>query len=143
MKVTLDPVFRSLSGHVGSLVYYQSYGRQYARAYVVPRNPDTPAQRQGRTRFAEAVDAWQKLPELHKEIWRIKAHPLNRTGYNLFISIYLAGDNASDSLVLRYAYKAAPLLPVFFYSDAVVRLYEGCMAGKYANSPPTESVFVT
>ncbi|MGL4368611.1 MAG: hypothetical protein ACRCUT_02915 [Spirochaetota bacterium] len=143
MKVTLDPIFQSLSGRVGSLVFYESYGRQYARVYVVPGNPNTPAQRQGRTRFSEAVKAWQKLPELHKEIWRIKAEPLNRTGYNMFLSAYLAGENASDSLFLRYDYNAAPLQPVFSYGDAVVRLYEGYMSGKYADSSPPGEVLMT
>jgi len=128
MKVTLNPIFQSLSGRVGELVFYNAYGRQYARAYVVPRNPDTSAQREGRARFADAVKAWQNLPEIHKEIIRIRAEKQGRTGYNLFISAYLAGDDTSASLHPSFIYYATPLLPVFSYSDAVVGLFDGNVA---------------
>ena len=73
MKMTLNPVLRSLSGRIGGMVFYQSHGRQFARAYVVPRNPDTVEQRKGRGRFAGAVKAWQNLPALQKDLWRVKA----------------------------------------------------------------------
>ena len=96
--VILNSVIRSMSGRVDSLVFYAYGGRQFARRYVVPANPDTVEQKKGRRRFAEAVAAWQSLSDESKERWNKKCRNRPLSGYNLFISEYLHADRrASES----------------------------------------------
>jgi hypothetical protein len=83
---------KSLSGCVGTLVFYMNQGQAYARSYVVPRNPDTSAQRKRRALFADAVRAWQSLPDMQKDLWKHKARRLIMSVYNLFISIFCRAD---------------------------------------------------
>jgi hypothetical protein len=59
------------------------------RAYVVPRNPDTEAQRIVRRTFAEAVHSWQAMTPDDKYAFVRKARHLNMSGYNLHISQYM------------------------------------------------------
>ncbi len=58
-EVFLNPAFTSISGRIGDVVFFSYGGRTFFRAYVVPRNPDTPAQRSNRRIFSEAMKAWQ------------------------------------------------------------------------------------
>jgi hypothetical protein len=71
-----------------------NHGQAYARSYVIPRNPDTPAQRKRRRLFADAVRAWQTIPEMQKELWNHKARRLVMSGFNLFISIFCRADGS-------------------------------------------------
>jgi hypothetical protein len=101
-RIQFDPMIKSLSGRVGSLVFYMNRGQAYARSYVIPRNPDTPAQRKRRALFADAVRAWQTIPEIQKDLWNLKARRLVMSGYNLFISIFCRADGSvPDSDTLR------------------------------------------
>jgi hypothetical protein len=94
--VTLHPALQSISGRIGNIVFYASKGQQFARSYVVPRNPDTAAQRERRTLFAEAVARWQSLSGHSKEKWNRKALGTVRTGYTLFISRSCTGTNSGS-----------------------------------------------
>jgi hypothetical protein len=106
-------MIRSLSGRVGSLVFYMNNGQAYARSYVIPRNPDTPAQRKRRALFADAVRAWQTIPEMQKKLWNHKARRLIMSGYNLFISIFCRTDGSvPDSDTLR-SHSVSSLYPLF------------------------------
>ncbi|HSA14296.1 MAG TPA: hypothetical protein P5346_06070, partial [Spirochaetota bacterium] len=58
---TLHPLFTGISGRIGGIVFYSYNDVTYFRAYVVPRNPDTAAQRNNRSLFARAMKAWQAL----------------------------------------------------------------------------------
>ncbi len=87
--VELSPAFTACRGRVGNLVMVNRYGRQYARAYVKPRNPDTPAQRAGRSAFAAAVRAWQALPDDEKRAWDLASRRKRARGYNAFISSFM------------------------------------------------------
>lgn len=88
-EVLLNPMFASLSGRVGDIVFYCHDGRTYFRAYVTPRNPDTPAQRSNRRLFAEAMNAWRHLSAFDQDSFRRRAGRLGMTGHNLFISRYM------------------------------------------------------
>ncbi len=88
-SVILNPMFTGMSGRTGNMVFFKRYGRQYARAYVSPRNPDTEDQRINRKIFKEAVHAWQKLDESIKILYRKKAEGKSLSGYNLFISQHM------------------------------------------------------
>jgi hypothetical protein len=87
--VVLSPLITSASGKIGGVVFYRRNRKQFVRMYVIPRNPDTDAQRIVRRNFADAVKSWQMLPEDRKIIYIKKAKNLNMSGYNMFISQYL------------------------------------------------------
>lgn len=57
-RVYPNSMITALPGRDGCLVYYMIRRNIYARRYIVPRYPDTPAQRKRRTLFAEAVNAF-------------------------------------------------------------------------------------
>ncbi|HPS56910.1 MAG TPA: hypothetical protein PK514_02290 [Spirochaetota bacterium] len=85
-------MFRGLTGKTGNMVYYSRQGRLCARSYVIPRNPDTPAQKLNRRTFARAVKEWRELPGGVKRMFNKRACGKPYSGYNLFISGYLKGD---------------------------------------------------
>lgn len=93
--VRLNPAFDSVHGKIGKIVHYNRNGIQCARSYAVPRNPDTPAQRENRKTFAEAVKLWQKLTPDEKYRFNRKAVKKRVSGYNLFISLYLKENSTS------------------------------------------------
>ncbi len=90
-EFTLNAPFRSFHGRMGNMVFVYRYGKQYARAYVRPANPDTPAQRERRSAFREAVRAWQALSEGEKGEWRQRARRTRRSGYSTFMAHRLKG----------------------------------------------------
>jgi hypothetical protein len=94
-EVFLNPMFTALNGRAGTIVFYSYSGRVFFRAYVRPRNPDTPAQRTNRGLFREAMKAWQALSSFDKDGFSRRAKRLGITGHNLFISRYMRsrGDN--------------------------------------------------
>lgn len=100
-RVTLNVAFKSLQGKVGDAVFYQRYGKQLMRPYVVPSNPDTPAQRTQRGAFREAVHAWQTLTIEQREEWNGKARRVRRSGYNFFISCYLGSATTASCRIRR------------------------------------------
>ena len=86
---TLNPIFISISGRIGSFVFYKRKKTQCIRTYVVPRNPDTVSQRNIRRSFAEAVTSWQALTTEERYKHTRRAHGTNMSGYNLYISEYM------------------------------------------------------
>jgi hypothetical protein len=86
---TPNILINSIRGRIGNVVFYTRYGRQCVRTYVIPRNPDTEAQRAVRRSFADAVASWQAMPPEEQHEYNRKARYLNMSGYNLYISNYL------------------------------------------------------
>jgi hypothetical protein len=88
-------IIKSISGRIGSVVFYTRRHTasgtitQCVRAHVIPRNPDTEAQRAVRRSFADAVRSWQSMSPVEQNSFNRKARYLNMSGYNLFISNYL------------------------------------------------------
>ena len=109
-RFILHPLIRSASGRMGDLVFYTAYSRQLARRYVIPRNPDTPAQNTVRSRFKDAVRRWQSLDDRKKALWREKAAGSASSGYNLFIREYLLAASQNDIPQSRLSSPATPLL---------------------------------
>lgn len=62
---------------------------QEQMAYYQPANPQTEDQQAWRSVFADAVAAWQALPESEKKVWRTKGIRRSKMGYSLFLSRYL------------------------------------------------------
>lgn len=54
-----------------------------------PTNPRTVKQQAGRTKFQEAVAAWQAMSTEEREPWRQRAVRKSRRGRNLFIQEYM------------------------------------------------------
>jgi hypothetical protein len=82
-------MINSISGRIGNLVFYKRRGTQCVRVHVIPRNPDTEAQRIVRCAFGDAVRSWQAMTSDQKHEYIRKARYLNMSGYNLFISKYM------------------------------------------------------
>ncbi len=82
-------MIKSISGRIGNIVFYSRRGVQCARTHVIPRNPDTEAQKIIRLAFREAVLAWQKLSDDEKYTYNRKARYMSMSGYNLYISAYI------------------------------------------------------
>lgn len=95
-SVTLNPMFMSVSGRLGKIVYYTRWKNSYARIYVKARNPRTEAQQRNRNLFSEAMKSWQGLSDEEKTAWNRRAKKLPMTGHNLYISRYMKADNAAD-----------------------------------------------
>jgi hypothetical protein len=88
-------MFNNSNGKMDKVVHYNRLGTQCVRRHVIPHNPDTEAQRENRSTFADAVKAWQLLPDEERIYWNKKAAALHRkgkngkTGYSVFLSHYL------------------------------------------------------
>ncbi len=94
----LNPIITSLSGGVGSLVFYKRYGKTIMRAWVLPPNPRTQAQQANRERFARAMAAWQGLSSVDKAALNIQAKKRGMTGHNLFISRFMKGQTKESCI---------------------------------------------
>lgn len=90
-EVTLNPIFRACHGRMGDLVHVRRYGKQHLRIYAKPANPNTPAQRERRSAFRDAVRAWQAMSDAEKDTWNALARRKRCSGYNLFLSHRLNG----------------------------------------------------
>ncbi|MBN2039394.1 MAG: hypothetical protein JW864_05095 [Spirochaetes bacterium] len=104
----LNPVILSISGRFGNSVFYVSRNRQYVRSYVVPRNPDTPLQREVRKSFAEAVKSWQQISPEEKYAYTRKARGLGMSGYNFYMSEFMTGRK-----IARKKYKTSGTVSIF------------------------------
>ena len=74
------------SGKLGEIVFCKRGNSVYVRARVVPKNPRSPAQTEGRERFRKAVLAWRALSDPEKKKYQDRAWSQGRTGYNLFLA---------------------------------------------------------
>ena len=93
MRVTLSQTVSMLTGRAGpdGLVLFRRGERLCARAFVRPRQPDTPDQQEARRLLAEARKAWASLDTARRDGWmRYAARHLGPatgkvTGYALFV----------------------------------------------------------
>jgi len=94
-RTKLSSIVTKAGGKMDKVVHYNRLGTQCVRRHVIPHNPDTEAQRENRSAFADAVKTWQALPDEEKLFWNKKASTLRRkgkngkTGYSVFLSHYL------------------------------------------------------
>ncbi len=86
-----DPAFAQLSGRIGDLVYCRRGKGSYVRVYVKPTNPNSERQQAKRARFKQAVAAWRALSPEQQQAFALRAKPLGRTGYHLFLSEFMTG----------------------------------------------------
>ena len=80
-----------ISGSIGNkFTFYSVSGKQHKRRWILPPDPQTPAQLNLRDLFRKAVASWQTLTNQQKEFYE-KLRPRHKimSGYNFFISSYM------------------------------------------------------
>lgn len=87
--VSYDPAVDTFAGKLGGFVFYKTRSARCVRVHVVPRNPRTGLQQQGRRCFAEAVRLWQDLEPYKRLQWNRRALVRKLSGYSLFISEHM------------------------------------------------------
>ncbi len=117
----LNPLISAISGRMGNLVFYIRQNRQCIRSYVLPRNPDTDAQRIIRRTFADAVKSWQAMTRDEKYIFTRKARGLQMSGYNLYISEYMTKKikDAKESSSAIYPFRYVRIFPSVSAPDII------------------------
>jgi len=118
-------IITSIHGRLGSLVFYYRNGTQCVRKHLIPRNPDTEAQRTVRRTLGDAVRSWQALTADCRYAFIRRARSMSMSGYNLYISEYMK--TKITGILGAYAVSStsgiAPL-PLYFNSLASVsKLY--------------------
>ena len=111
------------------------------RAYVKPRNPDTPAQRKNRDLFRAAMKAWQDLPSYDRASYNRRAARLGMTGHNLFISRYILSHRADKCGENRMEAPKPGIRPVSRPSSSIpvqYRSVSGPIVRRCAQNPPSE-----
>ncbi|MDI6891175.1 MAG: hypothetical protein QMC83_09630 [Thermodesulfovibrionales bacterium] len=79
------------SGTIGKAVVASHKGRtHYIKKYTKPSDPKTEIQLAKRDRFRNAVKSWQRLNEMEKAEYNMRAKKYGRAGYNLYLSQYIA-----------------------------------------------------
>jgi len=79
--ITLTGIYRT-DNVTGKTKYYRE-------PYYITRNPRTVPQQANRTKFADAVAAWQALTPDEKNVYNERAKRKHLPGYNLFLREYL------------------------------------------------------
>jgi len=85
------------SGHLGTFISYRTRYGQFRRPYVIPKDPQTPAQLRHRRNMGRAATNWRTLTEIQRAAWmafasqfesRSKLGQSGRlAGYNLYVKI--------------------------------------------------------
>lgn len=100
-KLALPSDFGEIMFGFSDFGYYNPFNGIYQRYHVkgatfsrrlrhyITDDPKTVAQQAGRTKFAEAMTAWQALTENEKLEYNKRARRRQMFGHNLFISEYM------------------------------------------------------
>jgi len=98
MGVILQGILGGFSGKVGPVVGGKWKDIDYMRGYVVPENPNTPAQQTVRTKFAKMVQfARSVLATILQPYW--DPFYTNKSGFNAFISENYSTLDGSNDLI--------------------------------------------
>ena len=99
---TLNPVFLSISGSIGGLIFTSYRGRPVIRRKSIKKRMFNDAQRISQGHFAKAVALWKKLTQKEKISWNQLAIEKNIKPYNVFISINVCRANAGLLMIRAY-----------------------------------------
>ena len=78
------------SGKFGSiLIFKRRFNTNMVTRYFKPKNPKTAGQTTSRARIASAVARWKSALQSTRDAWDLYGSPLNRTGYNLYLSNFV------------------------------------------------------
>lgn len=88
------PDLPNTHGHFG--IYQQRHTLKGVKTirmkFYTPTNPRTVPQQANRTKFANAMAAWQGLTEEEKEVYRTRAKKRSMFGWGLFIREYFTSN---------------------------------------------------
>lgn len=97
MAIIKGSLIGELSGKLGGQVFSRNRSGAYIRQYVIPVNPNTPAQQNARSRFSSAAGGYHTLSDTQKAHWQEYANsifsPLDEpnngqfTGFNAWTSL--------------------------------------------------------
>lgn len=121
----------TMSGKLGSLVFYRDGGEQRHRPHVIPKNPRSPRQMAQRVRLANVSALYRLLAPVVRDSFSNR--PSNQSGYNAFasgaieLSPFMTKEMANvDAVLPMPAVVSKGTLPVFiassFNDGSVVRL---------------------
>ena len=97
-RITFSPLVTAASGKVKDTVFSKWKGRAYIRARVVPANPQSAAQTLVRESLARCVTMWQSFEAQLKSAWGVYASPYSISGYNAWMKLNRADEQAGDPL---------------------------------------------
>ncbi|TAL39064.1 MAG: hypothetical protein EPN93_03035 [Spirochaetes bacterium] len=129
ISIILPPYIRAIvteaHGKFGGYVLCTRNGRIFPRRHFIPPNPRTAKQQARRALMASAVRHWRRLDENRKLPWKREAAALGRTGYHLFISVFMDRTGRRSGSVSRIqltAFGASPSPGPSHQGRRVVRL---------------------
>lgn len=86
-RVTGPLMSLSASGSVANTITFASWkGRDYAREYFIPANPQTAKQVNIRTALTLLIPVWQAVSAPGKTVWDEFAKTFRMSGFNQFMS---------------------------------------------------------
>lgn len=87
MAITRGPLLSmDASGKIGDVMVFSKWkGRNYARKYVIPENPESTTQVNVRAAMALLVAEWQGESAPDKLIWDTFAAQFNMSGFNQYV----------------------------------------------------------
>jgi hypothetical protein len=77
-KMQLNAFANAISGKLGNAVFSDTESGTEVRTYVIPDNPDTPAQRKVRNNFTKYTAGWSALTSAQKAQWNTYAANIKR-----------------------------------------------------------------
>ena len=98
-RITFSPLITAASGKVKDTVFSKWKGRAYIRARVIPANPKSVAQTAVRESMARCVSMWQSFTSGLKAGWGLYAGPFSISGYNAFVKLNRADEQAGNDLL--------------------------------------------
>jgi hypothetical protein len=85
MKMTFSPLIAGLRGRAADAVASSWKGIPYVRKYVIPANPNTPAQQAVRQSFARCIPLWRSLYYVLKLFLDSYGVDYQMSGMNVFV----------------------------------------------------------
>ena len=99
-KVTNPLISIAATGSVGHAINFQNqHGLQIARQYQKTNLKPSTAQANNRNTYKNAITAWHELAGAQKIAYKIRAKPLQITGFNLFVADYFTSQQIQPGTV--------------------------------------------
>ena len=99
---TLNPIFTSIRGSIGNLIFTSYRGKPVIRRKSTKKRMFNDAQRKSQSYFGRAVALWKTLTQEEKTSWEEIANGKNITPYNGFISVNTKRANQGLMMIRVY-----------------------------------------
>lgn len=84
--IRMISILKGISGKFGNIIFVDRNGKTHMRRKVKQRDPKTPAQREMRGNFTQAIREWREMDPEEQDIWNGLGSFENRTGYHYYLS---------------------------------------------------------